>query len=184
MKSAKEGTKDRKESVEKLPIVTHDATGVAFVQHPAKRLGEVVRGIDDPGDVAHDEIAGVFPVLDGEVLDVDMTGTLGRNLGIDHLECGDVVDVERGRAGLSETELAHDGAQVLGVLGSKDSSKELCLSRAGGSDGLRLGAVRDSAAAEEEGVACSRAAGSKIVSVGSVDVTKELERRLSGGKLR
>ena len=60
------------------------------------------------------------------------------------------------------------------MLRCKDGGKELCLSRTGGSDRLRLSAVGNSASTEEESIAGSGASFAKLVRMGSIDKANKL----------
>jgi len=62
--------------------------------------------------VLHDNVTSVFPILDGEVLDVDVASAVRRYSGINHLDCGLVVTVERSGFGLSKTEFLQCGTQM------------------------------------------------------------------------
>lgn len=66
--------------------VSHEAADVAQMENPAEGFGEVIGGVDDARDVTEFNDTTVFPVLDGEVLYVDMTGSLGGDSGVDHLD--------------------------------------------------------------------------------------------------
>lgn len=72
----------------------HDAAGMPFVQHPAKWLGQVIGRVDDAMNELHDDCTGFLPVLNGEVLDVDVAGTLGGYACIDHVDGRLVVTME------------------------------------------------------------------------------------------
>ena len=58
--------------------MTHNASRMAGMEDPAQGLGEVIRGVDDTRDVAHDNVASLLPVLNGKVLDINVTRTFGR----------------------------------------------------------------------------------------------------------
>ena len=64
----------------------HDAAGMAGMEHPTKGLGQVVTRVEDTRNEFHDEGASVFPVLDGEVLDVDVAGALSGDTRVDHVD--------------------------------------------------------------------------------------------------
>ena len=53
--------------------MAHDPTGMAGMEDPAKGLDEIISWVDDPGDVAKDDVAGIFPILNGKVLNVNMS---------------------------------------------------------------------------------------------------------------
>ena len=67
---------------------------MACMEDPAKRLGEVIGRVDLPWDVFHDDMALMFPVLNGKPLDVDVTRSLGGDISVDHLDCGFIIAVE------------------------------------------------------------------------------------------
>ena len=75
--------------------MTHDAASVAFVKDPSKRLGEVIGWVDDARDECHECVTSIFPVLCGEVLDVDVARATCRNACVDHVDGRLVVTVQR-----------------------------------------------------------------------------------------
>lgn len=94
------------------------------MENPAERLGMVIRGIDDTiRDVDHDDAAGIFPILNGKVLDVNVKRAFSRNFGVDHFDGRHVVIVERSGFHLAEAQFSHDGTQVLRMFGSQDRAK-------------------------------------------------------------
>ena len=98
-------------------VVSHGAAGVAAVKDPAEVLGELVRRVDDTGQVAHDNVALLAPFLDSEVLYIDMTGTFGRAGGVDHIDGCLVIFMKNGGAGLSKAKFVEDSAKILGDFG-------------------------------------------------------------------
>ncbi len=66
------------------------------VEYPSKRFGEIIRRINDARDVVHDNGTAFFPILDGKVLDVNVTRALGGDLGVDHFEGGSIFNVDWG----------------------------------------------------------------------------------------
>ena len=52
--------------------MSHDAPCVARMQDPTEGLGKVVGRIDNSREMSHDNVASIFLVLDGKVLDVNM----------------------------------------------------------------------------------------------------------------
>ena len=85
--------------------------------------------IDPPRDlIQRNDLAG-GPLLDGEVLDVDVTSPLGRFTGVGKVAAGYVVTVDLGWAGLLDAKLVEDGAEVLDGLGTVDGGHEFRLGR-------------------------------------------------------
>ena len=76
----------------------------------------------------HDDVTGVLPVLDGEVLDLDVTRSLGGHTSVDHVNGRLVILVDGGRLGLGESEFLHNRPDVSGLLGCGDSGEEFGLS--------------------------------------------------------
>ena len=111
------------------------------MQNPTKGLGEVVRGVDYPWDVLHDDVAGILPILDGKVLDVNMTGAFRWDAGVDHIDGRFVVFVDWGGAILGESQIRQDGSEVFGMFGCSNGSQELSFGGACGSDRLSFAAA-------------------------------------------
>ena len=164
--------------------MSHDAARVAIVQDPAQGFGQIVSGVDNARHVVHDDIAGILPILDGKVLDIDMTGTLGGDLGVDHIDRRHIVLIDWGRPRGRKTKLRENGSEVLGVFGGRDSAEKLSLSGAGGCDGLSLTAVAHSAPSKEEGIPSSGSAIAKIVGMCSIDETFGFKRTSRIGEWR
>jgi len=97
-------------------VVTHDASRMVSMENPKQGLREVIRRIDDSWDVAHDNVASLLPILNGKVLDINVTGTLSKNTSINHLDSRHVVFVDRSWFVLRETQFGHYGTEVLGLL--------------------------------------------------------------------
>jgi hypothetical protein len=49
----------------------HEPTRVARVKDPFDALGKSITGVDGTFDIAEKKVTGLFPVLDGKVLDVN-----------------------------------------------------------------------------------------------------------------
>ena len=77
--------------------MSHDAASMASMEDPSEGLGEVVSRVENAGDVFHEDVTTFFPVLNSEVLDVDVTRALCRDLVVDHVDGRKVVLVERSR---------------------------------------------------------------------------------------
>ena len=89
-------------------MMSHHAADMPGVENPAKRLGESVGRVDDSRDVAHFNVSSSFPVLDGKVLDVNVTGAISGNLVVDHKNSRHVILVDRRRGGLLETKVSEN----------------------------------------------------------------------------
>ena len=70
--------------------------------------------------MAHHNVAGILPILNRKVLDVNVPTTFGRYPRIDHLDGGFIILIDRSRAELLESKFLHNRTQVLGVLGSSN----------------------------------------------------------------
>ena len=122
--------------------MSHDTPCVARMQDPTEGLGKVVGRIDNSREVSHDNVASILPVLDGKVLDVNVTRSLSRNSSIDHFDRGHVVLVDRSGSMLWKSEFFQNEPQVPGMFSSENGGKKLSFGGAGSRDGLRLSAVR------------------------------------------
>ena len=74
--------------------------------------------------MAHDNILGFSPILDGKMLNLNMTRTFSGDTVVDHIDSRHVVFVERGWTNLRVSDFQEDGTQVLGVLGCCDGSNK------------------------------------------------------------
>ena len=153
------------------PVMTHGTPNMTLVEDPSKGLGERIRGVDDPRNVLQDDIAVLFPFLDGEVLDVNVPGPRGRPGGVDHQDGRLVVLVQLGWTELGETEFGKDGAKVLGGLGAGYGGNKFGLGRAGGDRWLQLGPIGDGRTTEREDDAGDGASSRDIVGMRGINVS-------------
>ena len=65
----------------------HDAVDMVLMENLSQGLGQVSQWVDDARDELHEDVASIFPVLNGKVLDVDVARALGRHASIDHVDC-------------------------------------------------------------------------------------------------
>ena len=105
--------------------VAHLTTSMARVQNPAKRFGKSIGNREDTRDMSHNDILGFSPVLNGKVLDINMTRMFSGDTVVDHIDCRHVVFVEWGHTILWVAKFQEDGTQVFGVFSCCDSSKKL-----------------------------------------------------------
>ena len=64
--------------------VSHEASSMLGVENPANTFGKGIAGVDGAFDVLEEDMASTFPILDGKILDVDVSGAFGRASSIDH----------------------------------------------------------------------------------------------------
>lgn len=153
-------------------VVAHETPTVTSVKYPTKRFGKVVGGIQNARNVTHDDVVVVFPILDGKMLNQNMTGAFGRDAGVDHIDGGLIITIERCWRKLGKPEFGEDGAKIASLLGSGYSSVKFGLGGAGGGGGLGLALVRDATAREHESEASGGAAVAKIIGMCSVNKTR------------
>jgi len=165
-------------------VVTHGAAGMAAVKDPAEVLGELIRRVDDTGQVAHDNVALLAPFLDSEVLYIDMTGTFGRAGGVDHIDGCLVIFMKDGGAGLGKAKFVEDSTKILGDFGGMNGGDEFSFSRAGGDGRLDLGLVGNGSASKAEAETGDGSASSRAGGVRGIDKTSELERCKTSGETR
>ena len=120
-------------------MVSHGMVHMLLVKGPAEHFGSLVRGVDDPWDVAHNDDLVVMPFLNGKVLDINVAGMRHWLLLVNHCNCSLIVHVEWSQQRLSESEFDKDRAKILGNLGSTDATNELSFSRRSGDRSLQLG---------------------------------------------
>ena len=149
---------------------------MAGVKDPAKGLGQVIQGIDDARDVLRDNVASILPILNGKMLDINVTGALGRDASVDHVDSRHVVFVDWGGTGLGKTEFEEDRAKVLRMFSCDNCSQKFGFSGAGGCDGLGLSAVRNGTTTEDKGVSGSRTSFTEVIGMSSIDVASQFRR--------
>ena len=54
-------------------VMSHTLTGMSRMKHPAQHLGHSITGVNDTRKMDHADIAGFCPLLNGKVLNLDMT---------------------------------------------------------------------------------------------------------------
>ena len=91
-------------------------------------------------------MAGIFPILNGKVLDVNVPSAIGRLLLIDYFDGGFVVFVNGGWLRDGETEICKNSAQVDGGLRCGNGSQECSLGRACGGAALSFALVSNGGA--------------------------------------
>ena len=106
----------------------------------------------------HCDMTVIFPILDGKVLDVNMTGTFSGNTRIDHFDGRLIVAIDVGGSGLGKTKIGENGAKIFGMFGRRDSSNEFSFGGRGGSNRLGFATIRNAAARHGKGVASDGAA--------------------------
>jgi hypothetical protein len=82
------------------------------MKHPTDTLCESITGVDDTIEVGKEDVACFAPILNGKVLDFDVTRLFGRLVGINHFDGGLVVFIEEGGSILSKSELSQDGSKI------------------------------------------------------------------------
>jgi hypothetical protein len=127
-----------------------------------------VTRIDDATKVGENNLSSFAPILDGEVLNIDLPLSFGGFVGIHHLDGGFIIFMNWGGIQLSKSKLSQDRAKVFCNLGRGDGRDKFC-----------LGASR-----EHESVASSRAPVTKIVAMSGINVTNEVQVDLGERKGR
>ena len=113
-------------------VMAHQTANMAMVERGAQGLRQRIGGVDNPWDVGEDNFLGSFPLLEGEMLDVDMTSTWCGAICIDHQDSRGVIFKQSGRTKLWVPKLEEDRPKVFGNLGGMDSGEEFGFSGAGG----------------------------------------------------
>ena len=120
-----------------------------------------------------DDLAGC-PFLNGEVLDVDVSGTFGGLAGVCQMTAGDVVSVDHGRSILFDSKFVEDRSEVVDGLGAVDGCHEFCLGRACGDswEPFCLVVYGRSSKSDDEGA--GRSTGRRAGGASSIEVRSEL----------
>jgi hypothetical protein len=109
-------------------MVAEKTVKMTGVEYPAEGFSESVRRVDHTGDVGKEDITTVFPDLDGEHLDVNVTAAFSRDAMIDHVDGRCIVLVNGSRLELREAKLSEDGSKIENGLGGRYSSNKFRLS--------------------------------------------------------
>ena len=158
--------------------MTHQAANMAMVERGPKRLRQGVGGIDDARDVGKDNFLGGLPLLQGEVLDVNVTGTRCGTICVNHQDRGCIVLEQRGRTELWVSKLQENRAKVLGDLGGMNGGEEFGFGGASRYRGLYLGLVRQGTTAKHEDKAGDRASCDQIGGVCCIDIAGQFRQGL------
>ena len=86
----------------------HQTANVMEVQRGARRFCERVCGVDNFRNVAKDNVAIESPLLNDEVLYIDMPRTWRRSTRVDDQDCRLVIRIELSRARLHINQLKED----------------------------------------------------------------------------
>ena len=105
-------------------IMSHITPGMPRVQDPAKRLSEVIRRINDTRNMSEDNIAGFTPVLDGKMLNIDVTRPFCGYTMIDHVNHRNIVSIKGSCTFLFETKIVHNSTKVFGLFSSEYGGKK------------------------------------------------------------
>ncbi len=82
--------------------MTHKTACVESMQDPAEGLGEIIRRVHDPRAMFENNPILIFPVLNGQVLNLDVSGMLSGMTGIDNFDGGFIINEEMSRACLAK----------------------------------------------------------------------------------
>ena len=82
--------------------MTHKAAGVVGMEDPSEWLGKVISGIDNAWYMMHNDVSGIFPILDGKMLNVNMMGLFHWFTGIDNFDGSHIVFIDCSRCILLE----------------------------------------------------------------------------------
>ena len=92
--------------------MTHQTTNMTEVESGAERFCEGVRRVDDAWNVTKDNIAIGLPLLNGEVLNVNMSRAWRRSTRVDHQNRRLIVLVKHRWTWLSIVQLEEDRSQL------------------------------------------------------------------------
>ena len=108
--------------------MAHGMMSMVSKKGPAKCLGSMVSNIDDARDMMHDNETTMLPLLNGKMLNVNVSGIGSRLVFVDHGNGRDIVFIKRCGTLLRDAKLMKDGMKVFSNLGSMHSGNEFSLS--------------------------------------------------------
>ncbi len=111
-------------------IMTHQTTNMTEVESGAERFSEGVRGVDDARDVTKDNIAIGLPLLNGEMLNINMSRTWRRSTRVNHQNRCLIVLVKHRWTRLCIVQLEEDRSQIFCNLRGLDGGDEFGFCRA------------------------------------------------------
>ena len=66
--------------------IPYKAAGMARMKDPTNTLGKSITWIDDATEVGEEDLAGFAPILNGKILNVDVTRSFGGLVCINHFD--------------------------------------------------------------------------------------------------
>jgi len=96
--------------------MTHDAAGMAVMQHPSEWFCQVIGRIDDTKDELHNNCACFLPSLNGEVPDINVTRALSGHKSVDHNDGRLVIAAHDSWRLWREAEVGHDRSHISSML--------------------------------------------------------------------
>ena len=91
--------------------------------------------------MSHDNIFGFGPILNGKILDINMSRTFSGDTVVDHIDSRHIVFLVRRRSILRVSKLEKDGTQILCVFCRCDSGNKLSFGAGGSSGRLSFRAI-------------------------------------------
>ena len=77
--------------------MTHEAPSMSGVKDPPQRLSKVIQGTNDSRNVEHFDVSAFLPLLNGKVLDANMSRSFCWYSVVDHIDSRDVITIDRSR---------------------------------------------------------------------------------------
>jgi hypothetical protein len=151
-----------------VAIVAKEATTVTLMKDTSKWLGKSIGRINLARKMFQDKISCASPFLNGEPLDINVSGTFSRFALIDDVDTGLIVFKNYRRLGWGKSKLAQDGSEVPADFSSVDSGKEFSFCGTRGDNGLGLDTEGNGSAGHKEGVAGGGPFSTKIIGMGGI----------------
>ena len=108
-------------------MVAHASARMTRMEDPTQCLRQIVTDIEDTRTMAQDDVTFVAPLLDGKVLNLDMSSARSRPRLVDHRNRGLVVDKQWSGARTKSVEFLEHVTKVFCSLRAGDSGAELSL---------------------------------------------------------
>jgi hypothetical protein len=157
--------------------MAHQTASMARVKNPSQGFGEAIGRIENPRNGFHSESALLTPVLNGEMLNVNMAITFSGLASVDHFDSRCIVFIEDDGANRGISKLGQNTVKIFGYFAGSDGSKKSGFSGTGGSKRLGFASTCNRSASEKKSVASGRATtAAKVIGMSSINISDQLAK--------
>jgi hypothetical protein len=123
--------------------------------------------------MTHENLAVLFPILDGKELDINVMRAFSWNFCVDDIDGRLIVLIDQSWPRGPEPKLREDCTEVFGMFGCKDGSQELSFRGASSSDGLGFACVGNGTPRQQEDIPTSGPPIAQVIGMSSVNKAGE-----------